>query len=293
MPGGQLGHLRRGRRARRRLRLVGGAGLGLRHRRHRHAGHRHAAVLRRRAPPVAQAAVARRSPAAALFLTVDLTFFAANLTKVLHGGWFPLSIALVVFVVLTTWQRGREIVTRNRTEEEGPLRAFVDEVRAMEPPVYRAAEHRRSSSTPTSRPRRWRCGPTSSTTTPPRVRRDHVDRDLSASRTSRRRARDRRRPRLPRRRHHPRDGALGFMDKIDVPATLRRVRATSRARSTSSAPPTSSRASRSSDRRPGHGAVAQAALRRHRAQRRQPRRALRPARRPDGRPQRAHRGLTR
>jgi KUP system potassium uptake protein len=75
---------------------------------------------------------------AAVFLTVDLTFFAANLTKVLHGGWFPLSIALVVFVVLTTWQRGREIVTRNRTEEEGPLREFVEEVRAMDPPVYRA-----------------------------------------------------------------------------------------------------------------------------------------------------------
>jgi KUP system potassium uptake protein len=72
-----------------------------------------------------------------LFLTVDLTFFAANLTKVLHGGWFPLSIALVVFVVLTTWQRGREIVTRNRTEEEGPLRTFVDEVREMDPPVQR------------------------------------------------------------------------------------------------------------------------------------------------------------
>jgi KUP system potassium uptake protein len=74
----------------------------------------------------------------ALFLIVDLTFFSANLTKVLHGGWFPLSIALVVFVVLTTWQRGREIVTRNRTEEEGPLREFVEEVRAMDPPVYRA-----------------------------------------------------------------------------------------------------------------------------------------------------------
>ena len=63
------------------------------------------------------------------FLTVDLTFFAANLTKVLHGGWFPLAIALCVFSVLTTWQRGREIVTRRRIEEEGPLRAFVDEVR--------------------------------------------------------------------------------------------------------------------------------------------------------------------
>ena len=75
---------------------------------------------------------------AAAFLTVDLTFFAANLPKVLHGGWFPLLIAGIIFIVLTTWQRGREIVTRNRTEEEGPLRAFVEEIHAMDPAPYRA-----------------------------------------------------------------------------------------------------------------------------------------------------------
>jgi KUP system potassium uptake protein len=72
------------------------------------------------------------------FLIVDLAFFSANLTKVLHGGWFPLVIALAVFVVLTTWQKGREVVTRNRTEEEGALRGFVDEIRAYDPPVYRS-----------------------------------------------------------------------------------------------------------------------------------------------------------
>ena len=149
---------------RRRLRLVGGAGLGLRHRCHRHPGHRHAAVLRRRPPPVAQA-LWLSVAGAALFLTVDLTFFAANLTKVLHGGWFPLSIALVIFVVLTTWQRGREIVTRNRTEEEGPLRDVHrrDPRRSSLRSTVRRAPA--SSSTPTSTPRRWRCGPTSSTTT--------------------------------------------------------------------------------------------------------------------------------
>jgi KUP system potassium uptake protein len=75
---------------------------------------------------------------AAGFLFVDLAFFTANVTKILHGGWFPLVIALAVFVVLTTWQKGREILTRNRTEEEGPLRAFVDEIRSYDPPVYRA-----------------------------------------------------------------------------------------------------------------------------------------------------------
>jgi len=70
---------------------------------------------------------------AALFLTIDLAFFAANVPKVIHGGWFPLTIALVVFTVLITWQRGRAIVTRNRVEEEGPLRRFVEEVREEEP----------------------------------------------------------------------------------------------------------------------------------------------------------------
>jgi KUP system potassium uptake protein len=74
---------------------------------------------------------------AALFLTVDLAFFSANLRKVVHGGWFPLSIALVVFTVLITWQRGRKIVTRKRTEEEGSLREYVDEINAMDPPVHR------------------------------------------------------------------------------------------------------------------------------------------------------------
>jgi KUP system potassium uptake protein len=74
---------------------------------------------------------------AAAFLVVDLTFFAANLTKVHHGGWFPLAVGLIAFVVLTTWQRGRQIVTRKRTELEGPLRAFVEKIRGLDPPVYR------------------------------------------------------------------------------------------------------------------------------------------------------------
>jgi KUP system potassium uptake protein len=72
------------------------------------------------------------------FLTVDLTFFAANLPKVAHGGWFPLAIAAVVFLVLTTWQRGREIVTKKRTELEGPLRDFVEEIRDPDQPISRS-----------------------------------------------------------------------------------------------------------------------------------------------------------
>jgi KUP system potassium uptake protein len=72
------------------------------------------------------------------FLIVDLTFFTANLPKIVHGGWFPLAIAAVVFVVLTTWQRGREIITKKRTELEGPLRDFVEEIRDPEQPISRS-----------------------------------------------------------------------------------------------------------------------------------------------------------
>jgi KUP system potassium uptake protein len=71
------------------------------------------------------------------FLVVDIAFFSANLLKVAHGGWLPISIAIAVFTVLITWQRGRRIVTRHRTEEEGPLRPFVEEIHAMDPPVFR------------------------------------------------------------------------------------------------------------------------------------------------------------
>ncbi len=74
---------------------------------------------------------------AAVFLTVEVAFFAANLTKVVHGGWLPLAIALVVVTVLMTWRKGRDTVTANRTREEGPLRDFVDKLDARDFPVQR------------------------------------------------------------------------------------------------------------------------------------------------------------
>ena len=72
-----------------------------------------------------------------VFFTIDLAFLGANLTKVEHGGWFPLSAGLVVFTVLSTWKRGSEKVHSARVEEEGTLRTFVEELRAMEPPAVR------------------------------------------------------------------------------------------------------------------------------------------------------------
>jgi KUP system potassium uptake protein len=74
---------------------------------------------------------------ALVFFTVDFAFLGANLTKAAHGGWFPLSIGIAVFAVLSTWKRGSEKVRLARIEEEGTLRSFVEELRAMEPPPAR------------------------------------------------------------------------------------------------------------------------------------------------------------
>jgi KUP system potassium uptake protein len=63
-----------------------------------------------------------------LFGVPELTYFAANLTKVAHGGWLTLLIALTVFTTMTTWHRGRQIATERRIEMEGPLRQFLDKL---------------------------------------------------------------------------------------------------------------------------------------------------------------------
>ena len=77
------------------------------------------------------------APGAAFLLTVDLLFFAANLTKLVSGAWLPLLIAIAAFTVMTTWQRGRELVTRQRQRDEGQLSAFVDHLHDMKPPLAR------------------------------------------------------------------------------------------------------------------------------------------------------------
>jgi KUP system potassium uptake protein len=76
---------------------------------------------------------------AGAFLIVDFLFLAANLTKITHGAWLPLLIGIVVFTVLTTWQRGRELVTERRERAEGSLRAFVDQLHERRPPLQRVS----------------------------------------------------------------------------------------------------------------------------------------------------------
>jgi KUP system potassium uptake protein len=75
----------------------------------------------------------------AVFLTVEIAFFSSNLTKVSHGAWIPLCAGAIAALVMLTWKRGREIVTRNREETEGSLQDFLYRVRMADPPVHRVA----------------------------------------------------------------------------------------------------------------------------------------------------------
>jgi KUP system potassium uptake protein len=78
-------------------------------------------------------------PAGGVLLAIDVLFFAGNLTKLPHGAWLPLAIGLVIFTVLTTWQKGRELVSRQRAVDEGPLRAFIQELHDRKPPLPRVS----------------------------------------------------------------------------------------------------------------------------------------------------------
>ena len=53
-------------------------------------------------------------PLGGTVLGFEALVLAANLTKIPSGAWLPLVIAVVVFTVMTTWNRGRQLVTRAR-----------------------------------------------------------------------------------------------------------------------------------------------------------------------------------
>ncbi len=59
------------------------------------------------------------------FLVIDLAFLTANITKIAFGGWFPLLVAGFVFVTMSTWQRGRQIVASRLRHRMIPLELFL------------------------------------------------------------------------------------------------------------------------------------------------------------------------
>ena len=59
------------------------------------------------------------------FLIIDLSFFGANIIKVLDGGWFPLLLAALIFVVMLTWKKGRSILQQRIQQETEELEDFL------------------------------------------------------------------------------------------------------------------------------------------------------------------------
>lgn len=60
-----------------------------------------------------------------VFFIVDIAFLGANLAKILHGGWVPIVIALLVFSLLTTWQKGRQILSRRLKDRSISVEEFT------------------------------------------------------------------------------------------------------------------------------------------------------------------------
>ena len=69
----------------------------------------------------------------ALFVTIDVSFFGANLLKLPQGGWVSLFIALLLFTAMTTWKTGRRLVAERLTARAFPLEDFVAAIAATPP----------------------------------------------------------------------------------------------------------------------------------------------------------------
>ncbi|MFN9204927.1 MAG: potassium transporter Kup [Gemmatimonas sp.] len=63
-----------------------------------------------------------------LFVTVDICFFSANVVKIMHGGWVPMALGLVLFLLMLTWKRGRLLLNQRLAEGTMPLGLFLDGV---------------------------------------------------------------------------------------------------------------------------------------------------------------------
>ncbi|WP_024539698.1 potassium transporter Kup [Comamonas badia] len=72
--------------------------------------------------------------ATVFFLAIDLVFFSSNALKVVDGGWFPLLIAGLIYVVMSTWKRGHELLGQRMRAQSIDLQSFLDAVFIAPPP---------------------------------------------------------------------------------------------------------------------------------------------------------------
>jgi KUP system potassium uptake protein len=70
----------------------------------------------------------------AVFLLIDLSFFAANVVKIEHGGWVPLLLALGIYTLMSTWKRGRQQLGRIQDSNAMPIDTFLTSI-SRNPPA--------------------------------------------------------------------------------------------------------------------------------------------------------------
>ena len=67
------------------------------------------------------------------FIVVDLSFFSANLLKIAEGGWFPILVGSICFLLLMTWYQGRKLLREKAIQSGIPLESFVHSLQAHPP----------------------------------------------------------------------------------------------------------------------------------------------------------------
>ena len=60
-----------------------------------------------------------------LFAVLEVGFVASNASKLAHGGWLPLSLGILFFIILHTWQRGQAYLAKERTDNSLPMDTFL------------------------------------------------------------------------------------------------------------------------------------------------------------------------
>jgi KUP system potassium uptake protein len=65
------------------------------------------------------------APLLTLFFLVDGAYFTANMTKIVSGGWFPLLAGFIIFTILTTWSKGRQLMIARMREGAMPIKVFI------------------------------------------------------------------------------------------------------------------------------------------------------------------------
>jgi KUP system potassium uptake protein len=67
-------------------------------------------------------------PVALFFLIIDVSFFSANMLKIMQGGWYPLLAGAAIYLLMSTWLKGRELIGKEIKRYVQPLQSYIDHI---------------------------------------------------------------------------------------------------------------------------------------------------------------------